>query len=413
MSSLVEGRGWCGIGPRRSAAQSTPLYTFRTPGIARARAASTRTRRACGWGERTITAWAWRAMLKSSVNRPAPVKRRRSSLRRSGSPIAPAAAPSGLLRSFTARLLSCVQMLAEEIDRKRKRPVRLGLAVSPAAVARESVIGAGILVDRDPGNRREPALEQLVHFRLHPAVFHRHVQHEGPVQALRFADVVLDVGAVVGHRAIDVGAAAHEIAELAAEAVADRADLAAALLHLLQVRGRVLHVAHAEVVVEVVIKVERFFHVLGVFVVELDARFLAPEEVGHEAHETRFGEFLRVPAHGVVDAPDFHDSDDRGSRRARGERDVRAHFAVPQTDANVLGPHQLSFRSARALPAKIRSFSALGISRPFTALIVSRISIRPCSASNGASVAKRQWPVVKNSCPHRVAATEPLSEVSA
>src|SRR5712692_3540280 len=165
MSSLVEGRGWCGIGPRRSAAQSTPLYTFRTPGIARACVASTRRMRACGWGERTIAAWACRAMLKSSVNRPAPVKRRRSSLRRSGSPIAPAAAPSGLLRSFIARLLSCAQMLAEEIGRKRKRPVRFGLAVGLAPVARKSVIGARVLVDRHQGIRREPALEQLVHFR--------------------------------------------------------------------------------------------------------------------------------------------------------------------------------------------------------------------------------------------------------
>src|SRR6266446_10891748 len=226
MSSLVEGRGLCGIGPRRSAAQSAPLYTFRTPGIARARAASMRTRRACGWGERTIAAWACRAMLKSSANRPAPVRSRRSSLRRSGSPIAPAATPSGLPRSLTARLLSCAQMLSEEIDRKRERPVRFGLAVGLAPVARESVIGAGVLVDRHQGIRREPALEQLVHFGLHPAVLHRHVQHEGPVQVLRLADVVLYIRTVIGDRTVDVGAAAHQIAQLAPQAISNRSDLA-------------------------------------------------------------------------------------------------------------------------------------------------------------------------------------------
>jgi len=43
-------------------------------------------------------------MLKSSLNRPAPVSRRQSSLRGNGLPIAPAAT-LGLLGSFTASLL--------------------------------------------------------------------------------------------------------------------------------------------------------------------------------------------------------------------------------------------------------------------------------------------------------------------
>src|SRR5947208_859415 len=44
--------------------------------------------RACGWGERTITAQAWPGALASSLKRPRPVSRRASSLRRSAWPIA-------------------------------------------------------------------------------------------------------------------------------------------------------------------------------------------------------------------------------------------------------------------------------------------------------------------------------------
>src|SRR5205814_810055 len=189
--------------------------------------------------------------------------------------------------------------------------------------------------------------------------------------------------AVVGHRAVDVGAAAHEIAELAAEAIAHRADLAVAFGHVLQDRGRSLHAAHGEVVLEIVVEIERLFHVFGIRVVQFDSRLLAPEQVRHEAYESGLGKLLRVTPHGVVHAPDFHDGDDGARGGVLGEGDVRPHLTVPQADAELPGSHQFSFSSARALPAKIHSFSASGISRPFTALMVSRISMRPFSASNG------------------------------
>ena len=146
---------------------------------------------------------------------------------------------------------------SEKIQGQPQRAIGLRLAVGSAAEPREGVIGAGILVDRHQRIGREPPLEQIVDFRLHPAILHRHVQHEGPMQVLRLADVVLDVGAVIGDRAIDVGAAAHQVAELAAEAVADRADIAVALLQVFQEMPGVHHVAHGEVVVEVVVEIER------------------------------------------------------------------------------------------------------------------------------------------------------------
>src|SRR5258706_1632949 len=190
-----------------------------------------------------MAAYACPSRLMSSLNRPAPVSRRTSSLRGSACPIVPAATRSGLLRSFTADLPSLgAEVLAEKIDRQGERLVRLRFAVSLAAVARKSMVRARVLVDLHQRIRRKPALEKIVHLGLHPAVLHRHVQHERPVQVLRLANAVLDIGAVIGHRAVDVGAAAHEVAELAPEAVADRADLAVALRQPREMVPGVLHV---------------------------------------------------------------------------------------------------------------------------------------------------------------------------
>ena len=95
MSNLVCGTGVCGIGFIPSAAQSAPVNTPSTPGIALAALVSMRTIRACGCGERTIAAWVSPSMLKSSVKRPLPVSSRASSLRRIGWPIEPKAVPAG------------------------------------------------------------------------------------------------------------------------------------------------------------------------------------------------------------------------------------------------------------------------------------------------------------------------------
>ena len=58
------------------------------------------------------------------------------------------------------------------------------------------------------------------HFGLHPAIFHRYVQHERPVQVFNFANIVLDVSAVIRDRAVDIGSTAHQVTQLAAKAVA-------------------------------------------------------------------------------------------------------------------------------------------------------------------------------------------------
>src|SRR5262249_41136462 len=231
----------------------------------------------------------------------------------------------------------------------------------------------------------------------------------------------VDIGAVTGGLAVDVRAGAREVAELAAETVADRADLAVALRQPLQEVPGVLHVAHGEVVVEVVVEIERLLHVFGIVVGELDTRLLPPEQIRHQADKSRLREFMRVPAHGVVDAPDFHDGDDGAGRRAVRDREIGAHLAVTQLDRDGLRFHADalaavragSLSSARALPANIFSRSAEEMGSAATASMVLAIRPRPCSASKGASVANRQDGVPKNACPHRVGAIAPLSAVSA
>jgi len=89
ISYRVDGTGLCGIGPRPSARQSAPVKTPKVPDIVLAASALTRTIRACGYGERTMTAYACPSIWKSSLKRPVPVSKRRSSLRSRGCPIAP------------------------------------------------------------------------------------------------------------------------------------------------------------------------------------------------------------------------------------------------------------------------------------------------------------------------------------
>src|SRR4051812_29491360 len=102
------------------------------------------------------------------------------------------------------------------------------------------------------------------------------------MQVRRFTNTMFNIGAVISHRTIDIGAATHQIAELTPETVADRADLAVALWQLLQVGPRVLHIAYREVVVEVVVQIEGLLDVVRILVGELNAGLLPPEEIRYE-----------------------------------------------------------------------------------------------------------------------------------
>src|SRR6185437_9418177 len=240
--------------------------------------------------------------------------------------------------------------------------LRLGLAVGLPALARKGVVGAGIFVDRDERIGREAPFQEVIDLGLHPAVAHRHVQHEGPMQVRHLANIVLDIGAVIGDGAIDVAAAAHEIAELAAKAVADRADLAVAVCEAAQEGGGVLHVAHTKVVVEIVIEVEGLADMVRIAVGELDSRLLSPEQARHQAYEPRLGEFMGVVAHRVVDAPDLHDGDDGTRRPALGEREISPHLAVAERHPDVLTSHGPLLRADTRPQARRSNARASGLS---------------------------------------------------
>ena len=57
-----------------------------------------------------------------------------------------------------------------------------------AAVARECMVSVGIFVDRHQRVRADPAFDERVDLRLHPTIFHRHMQQERAVEVRRFLD---------------------------------------------------------------------------------------------------------------------------------------------------------------------------------------------------------------------------------
>src|SRR5262245_61145548 len=118
----------------------------------------------------------------------------------------------------------------------------------------------------------------------------------------------------------------------------------------------VLHVPHGEVVVKVVIEIERLVDVLRFVVGKLDAGLLPPEQVRHQADEAGLREFVRVAAHGVVDAPDFHDGDDGAGGRTVGDREIASHLAVAQLDPDI--PRLHADARAAACGGSLRSLAS-------------------------------------------------------
>ena len=160
------------------------------------------------------------------------------------------------------------------------------------------------------------------------------------MQVWRLANTMFDIGAIISHGTIDICAAAHQVTELAAETVPDRTDLAVTFRELLQVSARVLHIANRKVVVEVVVEIEGLLDVIRIFVGELDARLLPPEEIRHETNKAGLGELMGMMTHRVIDAPYFHDRNDCTGRRFIGDGNIGAHLAVAQLHLDVSRLHE-------------------------------------------------------------------------
>src|SRR5262249_25475139 len=92
----------------------------------------------------------------------------------------------------------------------------------------EGVVAAGIEIELDVGPVREGGLDLRARLRRSKPIELGEVEDHRALDIARFGEIRLDADAVLADGAIDIGARADEIGELAAKAEAERADLAGA-----------------------------------------------------------------------------------------------------------------------------------------------------------------------------------------
>src|SRR5438309_11140941 len=114
---------------------SAPVNTATTPGSDLARSVSIERMVACGRSDRTMKACSWFGRLMSSVYRPRPFRKRRSSLRRTEAPMPwnPISAHSPTLLRFGDALLGRLHRLA--VHERPRRGDRLDDVMIPSAAA--------------------------------------------------------------------------------------------------------------------------------------------------------------------------------------------------------------------------------------------------------------------------------------
>ena len=117
---------------------------------------------------------------------------------------------------------------------------------------------------------------------------------------------------------------------------------------------------------------------------------------------------MRVMAHGVVDAPDLHDGDDRARGLAVRNGEIGAHLAVAQLHLDVLRLHVTCLSELQQRP-RVAGENLLALGRRDVEARSPRRWCRrsapaPASESNGASVANRQRSVPKKAWPQIVGA---------
>src|SRR5215472_15433853 len=149
------------------------------------------------------------------------------------------------------------QILLEEVRGPLVCEVRGFLVVVLAADAGEGVIHAGIGVNGDVRVALERVLDLGLRRRRTELVLLRNVEHQRLLDRLGFVERALDADAVIADGGVRVGARRHQVGELAAEAVADRADLARAGRQFPQMPERRIEVVDAGRLVEALVERER------------------------------------------------------------------------------------------------------------------------------------------------------------
>src|SRR5215472_5832353 len=207
------------------------------------------------------------------------------------------------------------QILLEEVRSPLVREVSGFLVVVLAADAGEGVIHAGIAVNGDVRVALERVLDLGLRRRRTELVLLGDVEHQRLLDRFGLVERALDADSVVADGSVCVGTRRHQIGELAAEAVADRADLARAGRELPQMRERRREVIDALRLVEALVKRERLLP-LGIGLIgDLDAGLLAPEQVGAEHDIALPREAVGQIAHHLVDAENLLDQHHAGAAR--------------------------------------------------------------------------------------------------
>ncbi len=146
--------------------------------------------------------------------------------------------------------------------------------------------------------------------------------------ARRLVERLVDADAVIADIALGIAARRHQEGELAAEAVADRADLAGAGGVTAQIGQGHLQIGDALGLVESLIELEGALPFRLALVGELDPRRLAPEEVGTERGVALRGEAVGKIAHHLVDAEDLLDDENARPLAALRRRQITGEAAA-------------------------------------------------------------------------------------
>jgi hypothetical protein len=219
-------------------------------------------------------------------------------------------------------------MLLEEFGGASVGALRRRLVVMLSADPREGVADAGIGVDRHLGILAEHRDDRLLRLGRAELVLLGDMKQERPCDPGRLVERLIDADAVIADIAIGLAARRHQEGELAAEAIADRAELAAAGLVLAQIGEGDLEIGDALALVETLIELEGALPLVLGLIGELDARRLAPEEVGAERDITLRGEAVGEIAHSLVDAEDFLDDENAGPRAGFRDREITGETAA-------------------------------------------------------------------------------------
>ncbi len=164
------------------------------------------------------------------------------------------------------------------------------------------------------------------------------------------AEVGLDADSIIRDRAIDIGARSGEVSQLAAEAEAERADLADAFLARAQHLQCVGGILDRLIGVEALIIAERLVEI-GLGIAELNARLHSPEQIRREHHIAFLGVIVGDFAHRGINAKDFLQQQDAGTRsRCRNRQISLEGAAIRGRDVNPLSGHRIAPCPKRATP---------------------------------------------------------------